>query len=80
MSRMSTVNGMIKLCKKQQEVITYGMESGDFHAEDVSIESNGTKFTLVDAADKYPDLEPAAGTRECLQSAGGFRCGLCAQR
>ena len=45
---------IIKLCKKQQEVFTYGMESGDFHAEDVSIQSNGTRFTLVAPSGKYP--------------------------
>ena len=45
---------IIKLCKRQQEVFTYGMESGDFHAEDVSIQSNGTKFTLVAPSGKYP--------------------------
>ena len=52
---------IIKLCKKQQEVFTYGMGSGDFHAEDVSIESNGTKFTLVAPAGKYPIWSPLLG-------------------
>ncbi len=50
----TTESSIIKLCKKQQEVFTYGMESGDFHAEDVSIESNGTKFTLVTPGGKTP--------------------------
>jgi len=52
---------IIKLCKKQQEVFTYGMESGDFHAEDVSIQSNGTKFTLAAPLGKYPIWSPLLG-------------------
>jgi len=52
---------IIKLCKKQQEVFTYGMESGDFHAEDVSIQSNGTKFTLAAPSGKYPIWSPLLG-------------------
>jgi len=38
---------LIKLCKKQQEVITYGIDSGDCHASDLRIESRGTRFNLV---------------------------------
>jgi UDP-N-acetylmuramoyl-L-alanyl-D-glutamate--2,6-diaminopimelate ligase len=52
---------IIKLCKKQQEVFTYGMESGDFHSEDVSIQSNGTKFTLVAPSGEYPIWSPLLG-------------------
>jgi UDP-N-acetylmuramoyl-L-alanyl-D-glutamate--2,6-diaminopimelate ligase len=52
---------IIKLCKKQQEVFTYGMERGDFRAEDVSIQSNGTKFTLVAPSGGYPIWSPLLG-------------------
>lgn len=52
---------IIKLCKKQQEVFTYGMGSGDFHAEDLIIQSNGTKFTLVAPSGTYPIWSPLLG-------------------
>ena len=52
---------LIKLCKKQQEVLTYGIGSGDFHAAEISIESNGTKFTLVAPTGKYPIWSPLLG-------------------
>jgi UDP-N-acetylmuramoyl-L-alanyl-D-glutamate--2,6-diaminopimelate ligase len=45
---------LIKLCKKQREVLTFGMNAGDFHAADISIESNGTKFTLIAPTGEYP--------------------------
>lgn len=48
---------IIKLCKKQQEVITYGIDSGDFHAKDLKIESSGSRFNLV-----APDSEIAIWT------------------
>ena len=52
---------LIKLCKKQQEVLTYGIGSGDFHAAEISIESNGTKFTLVAPTGGYPIWSPLLG-------------------
>jgi UDP-N-acetylmuramoyl-L-alanyl-D-glutamate--2,6-diaminopimelate ligase len=52
---------LIKLCKKQAELITYGMSSGDFHAKDVSIEANGTRFTLVTPTGEYPIWSPLLG-------------------
>ncbi len=52
---------LLKLCKKQQEVITYGIDSGDFHSEDVGIERNGTKFTMVAPGGKYPIWSPLLG-------------------
>ena len=52
---------LIKLCKKQQELITYGVNSGDFHAKDVSIEANGTRFTLVAPSGEYPIWSPLLG-------------------
>ena len=36
---------LLELCKKQHEVITYGIDSGDFHAKDLSIEKAGVKFS-----------------------------------
>ncbi len=45
---------IVKLLKKQQELITYGIDGGDFRAKDVSIETSGTKFTLVTPTGQYP--------------------------
>ena len=52
---------LIKLLKKQQELITYGIDSGDFHAKDLSIERSGTKFTLVTPTGQYPIWSPLLG-------------------
>jgi UDP-N-acetylmuramoyl-L-alanyl-D-glutamate--2,6-diaminopimelate ligase len=52
---------LIKLCKKQREVLTFGMNAGDFHAADISIESNGTKFTLIAPTGEYPIWSPLLG-------------------
>ncbi|MGB8770503.1 MAG: UDP-N-acetylmuramoyl-L-alanyl-D-glutamate--2,6-diaminopimelate ligase [Candidatus Korobacteraceae bacterium] len=52
---------LIKLLKKQQELITYGIDSGDFRAKDLSIEKNGTKFTLVTPTGQYPIWSPLLG-------------------
>ncbi|MGB8887905.1 MAG: UDP-N-acetylmuramoyl-L-alanyl-D-glutamate--2,6-diaminopimelate ligase [Candidatus Korobacteraceae bacterium] len=52
---------LIKLCKKQAELITYGMNSGDFQAKDVSIEANGTRFNLMTPTGEYPIWSPLLG-------------------
>ena len=52
---------IVKLLKKQQELITYGINGGDFRAKDVSIERNGTKFTLVTPDGQYPIWSPLLG-------------------
>ena len=52
---------LVKLCRKQQEVLTYGIQSGDFHAEDASVERNGTKFTLIAPPGKFPVWTPLLG-------------------
>ena len=52
---------IIKLLKKQQELITYGIDGGDFRAKDVSIETSGTKFTLVTPTGQYPLWSPLLG-------------------
>jgi len=52
---------LIKVLKKQQELITYGIDSGDFRARDLSIEKSGTKFTLVTPTGQYPVWSPLLG-------------------
>jgi len=52
---------LIKLCKKQQEVITYGIDSGEFHAKNLQMQTNGTRFDLVAPSGEYPIWTPLAG-------------------
>jgi UDP-N-acetylmuramoyl-L-alanyl-D-glutamate--2,6-diaminopimelate ligase len=52
---------LIKLLKKQQGLITYGIDSGDFRARDLSIGTSGTKFTLVTPTGQYPVWSPLLG-------------------
>ncbi len=50
-----------KLCKKQTELITYGIDRGDFHAKDLSIENAGVKFTLMTPQGEIPIWSPLLG-------------------
>jgi UDP-N-acetylmuramoyl-L-alanyl-D-glutamate--2,6-diaminopimelate ligase len=52
---------LIKLLKKQEELFTYSIERGDFHAKDLSIEQAGTRFNLVTPAGQYPIWSPLLG-------------------
>jgi UDP-N-acetylmuramoyl-L-alanyl-D-glutamate--2,6-diaminopimelate ligase len=52
---------LIKLLKKQEELITYGIDSGDFRAKDLSVETSGTRFTLVTPTGQYPVWSPLLG-------------------
>jgi len=52
---------LIKLCTKQQEVFTYGLASGEFHAKNLLIETNGSRFDLVTPEGEYPVWTPLAG-------------------
>ena len=38
---------LIKLCTRRQEVSTYGIDSGDFHAKDLDVQGKGSRFDLV---------------------------------
>lgn len=52
---------LIQLCKGRQQVVTYGIERGDFHAKDLSIGANGSRFTLVMPDDEIPLWTPLLG-------------------
>ena len=52
---------LLKLSKKQEELITYGVEQGDFRARDVRIEHNGVQFTLVTPQGDLPIYSPLLG-------------------
>ncbi len=45
---------LIQQCKGRQQVLTYGIEQGDFHAKDLKIESSGTRFTLATPGGEIP--------------------------
>lgn len=38
---------LIKLLNRHQEVSTYGVDSGDFHAKNLDVQSKGSRFDLV---------------------------------
>jgi UDP-N-acetylmuramoyl-L-alanyl-D-glutamate--2,6-diaminopimelate ligase len=52
---------LLKLCKKQTELITYGIDAGDFHAKDLSIENAGVRFNLVTPQGETPIWSPLLG-------------------
>jgi len=52
---------LLKLCKKQTEIITYGIDSGDFHTKDLSIESAGVRFNLATPQTEIPIWSPLLG-------------------
>ncbi len=52
---------LIQLCKKRTDVVTYGMSSGDFHAQDVSVEAAGTRFNLVTPTGDHAVWTPLLG-------------------
>jgi len=38
---------LVKLCSKNQDVSTYGIDSGDFHAKNLDIQGKGSRFDLL---------------------------------
>ena len=52
---------LLKLCRKQTEVITYGIDTGDFRAKDLSIENSGVKFTFLTPHGELPIWSPLLG-------------------
>ncbi len=52
---------LIKMCSRQQEVSTYGVDSGDFHAKDLNIQGNGSRFDLVTPAGEIAIWTPLLG-------------------
>ena len=47
--------------KNGSKVSTYGLNAGDFHAEDVEITSRGTRFQLVTPSGEVPLFSPMIG-------------------
>src|SRR5580698_5621414 len=54
---------LVKLSKKKSSVVlSYGLTSGDFHAETVEITPSGTRFEMVTPAGKIAMWSPLIGT------------------
>ena len=52
---------LVQLCKGRQDVVTYGVEQGDFRAKELSIGANGSRFTLVMPDEEIPLWTPLLG-------------------
>ena len=52
---------LVKLCARQTDVVTYGIDTGDFHANDLSIENAGVRFNLVTPDGEIPLWSPLLG-------------------
>jgi UDP-N-acetylmuramoyl-L-alanyl-D-glutamate--2,6-diaminopimelate ligase len=52
---------LLQICKHIHEVITYGIDSGDFHTKDLKISNNGVGFKLVCPQGEIPIWSPMLG-------------------
>ena len=52
---------LVQMCKRHHEVITYGIDNGDFHAKDLKISNSGVGFTLVCPLGEIPIWSPMLG-------------------
>jgi UDP-N-acetylmuramoyl-L-alanyl-D-glutamate--2,6-diaminopimelate ligase len=75
---------LLGLCKKKSAVaFSYGLASGDFHAESVEITPGGTRFQMVTPAGKFAMWSPLIGTVNVYNvlaaSAAGYARGCSAE-
>jgi UDP-N-acetylmuramoyl-L-alanyl-D-glutamate--2,6-diaminopimelate ligase len=52
---------LVEICKNRHEVITYGLEHGDFHAEGLTVSGTGLKFRLATPQGDIPIWSPLLG-------------------
>ena len=52
---------LLQVCKRHHEVITYGIDNGDFHAKDLKISNSGVGFKLVCPLGEIPIWSPMLG-------------------
>jgi len=52
---------LVELCKHHHEVITYGIERGDFHAQELKVSGSGIGFKLVTPQGQIPIWSPLLG-------------------
>ena len=52
---------LLEMCKRHHEVITYGIDHGDFHAKDLEVSGSGISFKLVSPQGEIPIWSPLLG-------------------
>jgi UDP-N-acetylmuramoyl-L-alanyl-D-glutamate--2,6-diaminopimelate ligase len=52
---------LIDIGKKHSQLITYGIDGGDFRANSLAVESSGTRFRLVTPQGEFPIRSPLIG-------------------
>ena len=52
---------LFEMCKRIHEVITYGIEQGDFHTRELKISNRGVGFTLIYPQGEIPIRSPMLG-------------------
>ena len=52
---------IVELCKRHHEVITYGLDRGDFHAKELKISGSGLSFKMATPKDDIPIWSPLLG-------------------
>ncbi len=52
---------LVKFCKKRSQVFTFGLSSGDFHAEYADVAPSGTRFDMVTPDGTVPLWSPLIG-------------------
>src|SRR5215471_17270384 len=52
---------LVEMCKKHHEVITYGLERGDFHAKELSVSGTGVGFKMATPQGDIPIWSPLLG-------------------
>ena len=52
---------LLQMCKRHHEVITYGIDRGDFHAKDLKVSNSGVGFKLVYPQGEIPIFSPMLG-------------------
>ncbi|MFZ1917249.1 MAG: UDP-N-acetylmuramoyl-L-alanyl-D-glutamate--2,6-diaminopimelate ligase [Terriglobales bacterium] len=63
--------------KKSSEVFSYGLTTGDFHAESVEITSRGTRFQMVTPAGKLAIWTPLIGNVNVYNTLAAAAAGHC---
>ena len=52
---------LLKLCARRHEAITYGLESGDFHAKELKVSGSGLGFKMATPQGDIPIWSPMLG-------------------
>jgi UDP-N-acetylmuramoyl-L-alanyl-D-glutamate--2,6-diaminopimelate ligase len=52
---------LLQRCSEQQKIISYGIDSGDFHAKELRLDNAGVRFKLVTGQEEVPIWSPLLG-------------------